>query len=224
MLLNQGLRASSTPVQVSYSTTTILSDNTSTATPSFAGVNFGTAYVDRYAIVFVVKQITTSSADLTSATIGGINATILANQSTQNSGTGVAAIIGAYLPTGTTATVALTFAATSSSCAILPMALTGVQKRIDSAIVGITTGTVMTVNNDDVLNGITLGVACNDNNATFTWTGLTELVDAAFTGGGSSRRIGVAYLNPTVTSLNKTITATNSSSVTRGALAVASLR
>lgn len=224
MLLSHGLRAINTPVQISFSTTTILSRDTTESSSTFTNVNFGTAYPDRYAIVFYAH---TSGQDtqLSSATIGGITATILSNAyESISTGSASGAIIGAYLPTGTTATVVLNYNTSGNANCILPMALTGVRRKIDSATFTTNTESVASVTNDDIRNGITLGVAGNGANYTYTWSGLTELVDTNYTGGGTSRRISVATLNPTATSLNKTISATKTASDGRAFLAVVSLR
>jgi len=78
----------------------------STATPSFTGVNFGSSHITRE--IFILVQWTSNSLrSLSSATIGGVSATL----GTQRNLTSIRGtrIIFATLPTGSTGTVALTF-------------------------------------------------------------------------------------------------------------------
>lgn len=76
------------------------------ATPSFSSLTIGDASATRLVIVGVVWAIS-GATNLNSATIGGVSATVIAQNDGANCGT---AVIMAAVPSGTTATVALTFA------------------------------------------------------------------------------------------------------------------
>lgn len=83
-------------------------------TYSATGVSIGAAASDRMVFGLVVWTKASTPSSLTSATIGGVAATIHA-QNKVASVTGLsAAIISALVPTGTTATISLTFSAAAS--------------------------------------------------------------------------------------------------------------
>lgn len=80
------------------------------SSPSFTNAPVGTASIDRLVVVALSWYVSGSSRTLSSATIGGIAATIVDSESDGNE-SGVA-IISAVVPTGTTATVAMSFSGT----------------------------------------------------------------------------------------------------------------
>lgn len=86
---------------------------TLTATPVLTGVSIGAEAYNR-TVFMCVHWYTSVAKTLTSATIGGVPATIQVQSTVASSAPLQSAIISAFLPTGTTATVELTFAAGAS--------------------------------------------------------------------------------------------------------------
>lgn len=77
---------------------------------SFTSVSFGDEHTNRLVVVNVHWIFAETNRTLSSATIGGVSATINAQDSHTGGSTGLgAAIISAAVPTGTTGTIALTF-------------------------------------------------------------------------------------------------------------------
>lgn len=93
-------------------------DGTDLTTYSFAAVNFGTATADR---LIVVNTGIGAAFDRTisSATIGGVAATLVSNNS------GRVHIISAVVPTGTSGTVSITFSGAAVRCGINAHAIKG---------------------------------------------------------------------------------------------------
>jgi len=112
-LVNPYVFAESAPSLLEYTDTQ--SDTTNLASYSFAGVNFGAASGNRR--MFVSVQARAAAAiTLSSATIGGVSADVIAV--TPDAGIGIAAIITATVPTGTSGTVAVTFGSSALECRV----------------------------------------------------------------------------------------------------------
>lgn len=212
-MLSHALRAASVLPTFTYNGTA--ADSTDLTTYSFAGVSIGTAATNR--LVYVQVNFNAAAARrISSATIGGISATII-DTAGQGNGTFV---IYANVPTGTTATISITFDAVCTRCVIGSYSLFNLKSQEPVAIAYATTWTAGAISAPvDVPDGgiIIAGVNNNTNNNTITWTSGVNLnystaVDTTFRSGGASNRAipgGIGY----------TITA-NATSATAGRLAV----
>jgi hypothetical protein len=88
-------------------------DNGNLTTYTFTGVNFGSADANRRIVIGVLARASAIGRTVSSATIGGVSATILSQQDLNLSGAGynVHAYLTADVPNGTSGTVAITLAA-----------------------------------------------------------------------------------------------------------------
>jgi hypothetical protein len=86
---------------------------TNLTTYTFTAASLGTAHADRYVIVGVAS-VAGFARTISSATIGGVAATLNHNQNLGFTGR----IISAAVPTGATGDVVLTFSGAMTSCAI----------------------------------------------------------------------------------------------------------
>lgn len=202
----------SVPVSVILRNTTLQSSSTASTTFTFSTVSIGTASSTRY----VIAQISavadaTAGVTLSSVTIGGVTATIHASQAFGAGATHMAYIAGATVPTGTTATVAVTFSAATSSCAVYVTSIDGLQSTTP-----VTTGSgngnagASTANTGAVLtypaNGFAVGVATKSVSTTTTWAGGTLTKQSEGTYGTTVRTISNADALPTTTSTGNTAT------------------
>jgi hypothetical protein len=170
-------------------------DLTDSTSYSFASQNFGAADADRWIIVIVVgrKSGTATCNGPTSMTIGGVSAGQVVDRGRAVSNCNTAAIWRANVPTGTTGTIAYTYAGTQLLSSIAVYRTVGTQSDQDSS-----SGTA-----DDPTNSITIpaggfgvgGSVTQVSGATATWTGLTETHDTPFAAASSVNYTG-ALLTP----------------------------
>ena len=163
-------------------------DGADGTTYSFTGKSFGTASADRYIIVGVgaTSDFTNS---ISSLTIGGVTATQRVYRSGSLSGAYAnAAIFIAAVPTGTTGTVAVTWASTNYRCSIGVWAttgLTGAGAATDTDS-GAADPTTVAMNCD--AGGVMVGYGHSYDagaDGSHTWTNLTENFDELVEGGAS---------------------------------------
>jgi hypothetical protein len=121
------------------------------STFTFSSQSIGTAFTDRIVIVPFYWDTSGSTRTVSSATIGGVAANIVA----QNGGTGGGtAIIWAAVPTGTTATIVINFSANVLACDIAVYAADPVTNTpLDFATSGYATSSPSTAANVDVQPG-----------------------------------------------------------------------
>ncbi len=143
---------------------------------TYSAVGIGTAAADRIVIVGVVSE----DANLTSATIGGVNATIVAAAPSFNNSR--ISVIAAVVPTGTTADIVLTFNIATLSTGIGVYTDNGVS--LTPYDTGIGTGSGSSPTFSTTVNvpasGFVLstGFVNNDSATTYTWTGITKKYEA----------------------------------------------
>ena len=106
------------PISIAYVTATYSSTNSTSY--NFSGVSFGSASGARKVVVTVMtNNAGSTTVNLTSASIGGVSATIDLQQPIFGDGRPNVAIISASVPGGTTSgTVSLTFDTTRGGCSI----------------------------------------------------------------------------------------------------------
>jgi hypothetical protein len=102
---------------------TIDLDNSTQTTYTFASTAVGTAAADREIVVCVHAQKGSTAALPSGVTLGGTSMTM--DGGTTAGGTIVAAIYRLAFPTGTTATLAVTFSSGPGSCAVTVYRMTG---------------------------------------------------------------------------------------------------
>ena len=211
-MLSHMLRAASTIPSITYNGTA--SDSTDLTTYSFAGVAIGTAATNR--LVYIAITFTApTAATISSATIGGISASIIDITGQGNS----TFFIYANVPTGTTATVSITFSIACNRVVIGSYSLYNLKSKepITRAYInGWTSGSIST-SVDVPADGIIIaGVNNSTNNNAITWTNATSrystIVDTNFRSAGASIQVSTG-------TSSYTVTATSTSAVS-GRLAV----
>ena len=168
-------------------------EDTTDASPyTFAAQNLGTAAGDRYIIVAVFARDTSSGQTLTGVTVGGVAATLIANNAVTDaaSRTEITALAIAAVPTGTTGDIVCTFSAAMVRCCIAAYRATGLASATPSDTdMDTSIGEDVALTIDVPVNGFVLAVATSQHNSlTETWSGVTE--DYALTSEASSRFTG----------------------------------
>jgi len=190
-------------------------DTGNVTTYTFAGANIGAADAARYVIVLVTHASSAGAArTVSSATIGGISASIHANAgaaSAQGLGT---AILIALVPTGTTATISITLSGGGGSCDIGVYRVVGLASAtpFDTATASDAAGGgVLTTNTLDVPHrGLVLGVANFEaDSGSVTWVGASENYDES-NGDGTPEIVTGAMSNDLAAEVNRTVSATHS--------------
>lgn len=182
---------------------TSVTTSANNTTYTFSAVSIGTAASDRF-VVATVHGHHASSIVMTSATIGGVAATILA----QNYAT---TIIMAYVPTGTTADVVVTFSGLEGRCSISIYSLTGrsLDYVVDAKTSQFTTAagsvTIVPTHTDCVV----VAASTFESSSAVAWTNATEAFDALAESGTVHSS---AYVSTAVNG-NLTVTCTGSANL-----------
>lgn len=157
-----------------------VADATNATEYTFSAVDIGVAAGNRSVIVVINSRGLGTTRTVSSATIGGIGATISV-QGTNIAGgnSSISAVIVASVPTGTTADVVVTFDAEMLRCGIGSFSTTGIDNTATDSFVstsdGDPTGTI-----DVVAGGFAVGGAYSQEaSPSASWTGLTERYDAS---------------------------------------------
>ena len=162
---------------MSYSFLQATTDTVGATTYTFAGQNLGSAASDRYIVVAVMSRKAGASTSISSVTVGGVTATIVAQTSNTVSNTSVTGIAIAAVPTGVTGDVVVTFGAATARCAIglyrADNLLSATAHDTDNS-----TAADPTVNLDIPSSGFAVATGVTGTGGTgTTWTGLTEDYD-----------------------------------------------
>lgn len=153
------------------------SDTTNQSSYSYASMNFGAAAANRYIVaVFGAAEDSGGTGLATSSvTIGGVSATLLREDGHDAGGDTAVSIYIALVPTGTSGTVAITYAAGRRNAGVALYRLTGLNSTIavDTAS---NTADPMTDTIDVNDGGVVIAGAMTRSNvgATNTWTGVTQ--------------------------------------------------
>ncbi len=178
---------------------------------SLASVAIGTAAADR--IVFaLVTWASDSSTQVTisSATIGGVSATAHAHVTTVASDAIGSAIISAAVPTGTTATIAITLSGSGGSLDVGVLAVTGLASQTPHASSTATTAAGACSTTVNVPAGGFVLACANfaDEVSGTTWVGATARYDESNTDGSAERTTGASEASLTVQT-GRTVSATS---------------
>lgn len=193
----------SNAIEVITAASSISSSSTDQSSYSFTNQSFGAAETNRVVIAFCHGARQGTAQTISSATIGGVSATIL--KQTPSGGTYTStAIIGATVPTGTSGTVALTYSGSLFGCGISVMSLRNVQSLSAASSDSFSTTTSGTSINYDLtgsVGGIILamgGTYSGDYTGTFSWAtdlteSITEMIDDTWDDGGTDVGFASAY-------------------------------
>lgn len=204
----------------------IINDEGGVFSSTLTGHAIGAAQANRLVVVRVHGwRVGNTDRTLTSATIGGVAATIYKQATCNSSGNcNVVAIIGAIVPTGTTADISLTWSGSMSGNEVQVVALAGLNAPLaavdtqSSAVDGSVTS--LSFNIAKKAGGIVFGLSAGrDGGRTAVWTGLTEEYD---NGNGTYNRTFAKARAVDAAAL--AVQVTYSGSLQRGALVAASLR
>jgi hypothetical protein len=174
------------PVSLINRGTTAFVSSSGLTTYTFTSVAIGAASATRRVIILAVgSHSTITGRALVSATIGGVSAAIDVQRTQGLTFSKVSAIISATVPTGTTATVTLTFSAAMTLCSGLATAIDNLVNTapVTTANAGNSSGTntCSTAAMSWPAGAYIVGVAgSGSSSATYTWSGsaLTEYFDA----------------------------------------------
>lgn len=200
-------------------------DPTNKSSYSLASVAIGTAAADR--IVFVLVTWASGNATpvtISSATIGGVAATIHAQVTAVATDAIGSAILSAAVPTGTTATIAITLSGSGGSIDVGVLAVTGLSSQTPHASATATTSAGACSNSVNVpAGGFVLACAnFNDELSGVTWVGATERYDETNTDGVAERVTGASEASLAVQT-GRTVSATSANTGSNvGCMSVAS--
>lgn len=194
-------------------------DGTDLTTYSFTSTAIGTAAANRLVVVAGKAVSGTTGRTLSSATIGGVSATIVIQHDLNAGQTDLTFIIAAVVPTGTTATVALTFSGGMGRCGIGSFALYRLASTTatDTASDGTD---VVTLDVDTVAGSIVIAVVGDGASGVVGWSGVT--INGVQTEIESGNNLSVASAQATATATPRTVNCdfTGSPSLNNGCSAV----
>jgi hypothetical protein len=179
------------------------SSGTDASSYTFSAVPIGTAAADRWCIA-LIKWRRATPTTLTSVTIGGVTASLVKERNYDSGGGGSTtglSIWVANVPTGTTADLVVTLAATVLRCAYALATVNGINPTATDTAEA-TGADPLAATIDVAEDGVIAAVASNANTATGAWSGLTEDVDANVE---ASSWYGVAYHDDATAESNRAI-------------------
>lgn len=177
-------------------------DTSDQSTYTFSSQNFGTASSDRYIIIGIAARKAGAATTISSVTIGGVSATIVAEYSNSDTNSNISALAIANVPTGTTGDVVVVFGATMVRCVITAWSATNLSSATPHDT--LTNGSADPTGTIDVpAGGFAVATALSNSVGTVTWTGLTEHSDTTLetfvTVSDASDEFETAQTNMTVT-------------------------
>jgi hypothetical protein len=161
--------------QASHTANTV--DTASASSYSFAAQAIGAAASDRYVVVGVAGAGTAVALrEVTAMTIGGVAASRLVRAVNATEQHYISEIWAAAVPTGTTATIEVTFNAAMSQCHIGVFRLVGSPGTADATATD-TTGDPQSASINVPAKGAVIAIASEGASGTWAWTGVTERFD-----------------------------------------------
>ncbi|PAP93984.1 hypothetical protein [Mesorhizobium wenxiniae] len=167
-------------------------DDSNAADYSFGSESFGDAASGREIFVSVSWGGDNNARTISSATIGGVSATVhdqdsIADGISQSVGAGV---ISAEVPSGTSGTIEVNFSGTVRSCAIGTVRVLNrsaiVDTAVDTANQGGSPATTATTINVSAKGALIAAYMNSDTDGDVIWTGVTETYDGTTSGASSS--------------------------------------
>jgi hypothetical protein len=222
MPLTMGMLAGKGAPAVSLINNGVLATNSAdNTTYSFNTYGIGTASSTRRVIaVFYGDNGSATGRTVSSATLGGVSATIDAQVTHSSGGSGVVAIVSATVTTGTTATLSVTFSGGMVRAAVWAVAVDNLSGTAATDTLTTTATDPLTGTIDWLNQGFVIAGAMTNANTTFTWTGVTEQVEGNFESAAASG----GYLFPTSNGTAQTVSSDIASPGVRRAMAVAAYR
>jgi hypothetical protein len=192
---------------------------TALSTYTFSGENFGAAASTREIFVGVSWAAGALTRSISSATIGGVAATIqrqtnLSDSVSQSVG---AAVIFAAVPTGTSGDIVITFSGGNTACVIGSYRVIGRTSFSDDTVdsySGPNPVSVGLANNTIGDNGISIGAATSSaSGGAISWTGVNTTYDVQHAGGTepTNSRFGGGFITGQVSQINYEISAQQTS-------------
>ncbi len=175
--------------------------------------NFGDEHPDRYIIIGICGFQNTDNPSVASATIGGVPATLLATVNSSD-GESVFAIMGAYVPTGTSGNVSVTFSRSMDRIAVATWRATGLLQTTPRDVgTDDTLGLSMSCSVAALAGGFIVGICGDEVSGTteFSWSSLTEDLDSGTSQTYSSYTAAHKHYSAAET-VNETVTFSNSGS------------
>lgn len=143
---------------------------------TFTAQNLGIVNAGRYIVVAIASRKAGATTTITSATIGGVAATIVVQNSSTVTNTSVTGLVIASVPSGANGDVVINFGATMVRCGI---ALYRLDRLPSASAYDNQTSTAddpaVSLNVPD--HGCAIGIATTNGAALATWTGLTKDFD-----------------------------------------------
>jgi len=163
--------------------TAAAASTTDTTSYSFTSHNIGTASTDRYIVVAVSINVSSSGArDVSTVTVGGTSCTKLADMSFNGNELECSIwVTNAAIASGSTATVAVTTSGTTTACGIGTYAVSGLTTDPTVTFTSVTAANNTNASLSVTAGGVAIMACCGyDNAGTFACaaTGLTEAYDA----------------------------------------------
>lgn len=150
------------------------SSTASLTTYNFTSVNIGPARSDRLVVV-CIGGFRDIGGDINSATIGGVAATVHTSENVINNSHG---IISANVPSGTTATVSITWSVAQAGCSIDVYVVTGLSSfTADFTATDTSGGLSQTIS--PAANSVVIATATKYPSAGWTWGGTAALNEDA---------------------------------------------
>lgn len=193
-------------------------DDTALTTYSFASFPFGPPSPDRV-IIICIHGGGGTGVTLSSGTIGGVAATIAAQDVNNNK---LSAIMSAVVPTGISGTVALTFNAAKSRAAIAGVAAYNLRSAVARDVQNINNASAssLSVSPKVFARGLVFGVFTQGNTGTCIWNAGAAAI--ANIDAGASDHFSAAVLDTKSDSPAWLLKATNSGAVSGASMAAAS--
>lgn len=167
------------------------SDTSSADQSTYTFTNRAIGPANNNRLVVVVTQAGNNGSRVSSVQIGGVAATELVDVATN----GPCAIYARVVPTGTTATIAITYNASQNGCLFQVYTITGLSSTTPVSTYSATNNDPSTTINVPA-GGIVIAGAHSDANTTATWTGADEDFDGTVstptTGTSASKQYLVA--------------------------------
>jgi hypothetical protein len=174
-----------TPVDISYTTGGSSYTNATSATPSFTDLAIGAAATNRKVVACIIL-FSSPVRTVDAVTIQGIAATRVKTASNGGAGVRKLEFWVADVPTGTTATVAITASGTILGAGAIVYRMTGAVSSTPFDTDEDTDGSDPQTGALDVpASGAAIGFTWVNGSHTYAWTGLTEDVDAGIAGSNS---------------------------------------
>lgn len=162
--------------------TSVTSATNDASSYTFSNINIGAPDANRYVVVGFSASTGTASITISSVTIAGVTATLLekaeysATLASRDSGIYIAAV-----PTGTTATIVITFSGTMSRIGLNVYRLVGITSTTpqDTTVVTGAAGTVYDLSLVGTSAGFIIAQTMVQASTSYTWSGAIEDNDAA---------------------------------------------